>query len=387
MIRHRIWSQSSTRIVTQAALALSLIFCFSAHNAQAQSLPPRLASRPEVVAMLRQRVDVQHHGNAIVVGVINKKGREIIAYGQFDKADPRVPNGETVYEIGSITKVFTSLLLCDMVVKGEVSLNDPVAKYLPASVHMPTRNGKQITLLNLATHHSGLPRMPDNFGRNMLNPLANYSVQQLYDFLSNYQLTRDPGAKYEYSNLGVGLLGHVLALRAGTDYETLLRTRITGPLHMDHTAITLTPEMKERLPPGHNDGNTNTPAWEVPVLDGAGGIRSTANDMLTFVAANLGLIPSPLQPAMKKMLSVRQEASPGVDIALGWHIFTSPNEMVWHNGATGGFHTFAGFEPHRKLGVVVLSNSVDWIDDIARKTLDGNVTVPAELPVGPHYAQ
>jgi D-alanyl-D-alanine-carboxypeptidase/D-alanyl-D-alanine-endopeptidase len=230
-----------------------VVFLFSALLARAQ-MPPRLPADPEIRAILANRIDVQHKGEAIVVGIVTKKGRHVVPYGRFDGDDPRVSDGETVFEIGSISKVYTGLLLCDMVQHHEVSFSDPVAKYLPPSVQIPSRNGKQITLLELAMHTSGLPRMPSNFNpKDPSNPYADYTVEQMYDFLSHYQLTRDPGAKYEYSNLGAGLLGHALALGAGTDYETLLRTRVTGPLHMNHTAIELTQEMKANLAPGHTE--------------------------------------------------------------------------------------------------------------------------------------
>ncbi|MGC1520781.1 MAG: serine hydrolase, partial [Steroidobacteraceae bacterium] len=162
-----------------------------------------------------------------MVGVIDAKGRRIVAYGSLEKADKRPLDGDTVFEIGSITKVFTSLLLADMVQRGEVKLDDPIAKYLPASAKVPERNGHSITLVDLATHTSALPRMPANFRpKDPANPYADYTDEQLYAFLSSYELIRDVGAKYEYSNLGFGLLGQGLAHRAGTDYETLVETRI-----------------------------------------------------------------------------------------------------------------------------------------------------------------
>ena len=323
--------------------------------------------------MLVQFVDVQHKAGGIVVGVVTKHGQEVISYGKFDSADPRVPDGETIFEIGSVTKVFTALLLSDMAMQGEVKLNDPVSKYLPATVNVPTRNGKQITLLDLATHYSGLPRMPNNYN-------LEYSVDQMYDFLSHYTLTRAPGAKYEYSNFGAGLLGQVLAERAGTDYETLLRDRITEPLGMNHTAMQLTPEMEANLIPGFGGAGSKARSIEVSAMKAAGAIRSNVDDMLIFLAANMGLIQSPLRPAMKKMLSVRRPVSPGVQIAMGWHI---SNGVVGHNGGTNGYHAYVGFEPRRKAGVVVLSNSTEFTDDIGQRVLDYPMTMPGEPPVSP----
>jgi CubicO group peptidase (beta-lactamase class C family) len=170
------------------------------------------------------------------------------------KGDPRQLNGDTVFEIGSVTKVFTSLLLMDMVQRGEIALTDPVSKFLPLIVKMPERNGKKITLADLSTQTSGLPSMPANMSPKdpVNNPYADHTVDQLYQFLSDFQLTRDIGSQYEYSNLGVGLLGHVLALRAGSSYGDLVRSRISKPLEMSSTSIALSPDMTARLAVGHN---------------------------------------------------------------------------------------------------------------------------------------
>jgi CubicO group peptidase (beta-lactamase class C family) len=192
------------------------------------------AQRPsdaEVHKILADRVGAENRGIAIVVGIVDANGRRVISYGSLAKDDKRRLDGDTVFEIGSITKVFTSLVLMDMVRKGEVALNDPVSKFVPASVKVPERNNRQITLADLSTQSSGLPRMPNNFNpKDPDNPYADYSVQQMYDFISGYTLTRDIGSQFEYSNLGVGLLGHVLTLRAGKSYEELVRARILDPL-------------------------------------------------------------------------------------------------------------------------------------------------------------
>jgi D-alanyl-D-alanine-carboxypeptidase/D-alanyl-D-alanine-endopeptidase len=358
-----------------------------ASSAMAQSAAqPAMPTDSEIRQILVDRIDVQHQSVGIVVGVIGPEGRRVVAYGQLEKGDPRPLNGDTVFEIGSATKVFTSLLLADMVQRGEVALDDPVAKYLPASVKMPERNGRQITLVDLATHTSGLPRLPTNFTpKNMSNPYADYTVEQLYQFLSSYQLTRDIGSQYEYSNLGGGLLGHVLALRAGMSYEALVRSRICDPLGMKDTRITLTPEMKARLAVGHNQALEPVENWDLPTLAGAGALRSTANDMLTFLAANLGYTKSSLAPAMAAMLKVRRPTGmPGLEIALGWHVRTiDGKEIVWHNGGTGGYRSFMGFDPVARTGVVALSNTSTTIgvDDIAMHLLD------AKAPLAPPAKQ
>jgi len=337
----------------------------------------------EIRQILVERVDTFHQGVGIVVGVIEPQGRRVVAYGGLEKGDPRPLNGDTVFEIGSASKVFTSLALADMVQRGEVALTDPVAKYLPAEVKVPERAGRAITLVDLSTHTSGLPRMPSNFQpKDPANPYADYTVEQLYQFLSTYQLTRDIGSQFEYSNLGGGLLGHVLARRAGMDYEALVRSRITGPLGMNSTGITLSPDMKARLAVGHNYQLKPVPNWDLPALAGAGALRSSVNDLLTFLAANLGYVKSPLTPAMAAMLATRRPtgATGRGEIGLGWLIAKpSDDEIVWHNGGTGGYRSFIGYDQKARVGVVVLSNTFTaaGVDDIGMHLLDSHVPLMA----------
>jgi serine-type D-Ala-D-Ala carboxypeptidase/endopeptidase len=365
--------------VIRTILLLMPLSILSIASAQAQSVPaPSVPPDSEIRQILVDRIDVQHQSVGIVVGVIGPEGRRIIAYGHLEKGDPRPLNGDTIFEIGSATKVFTSLLLADMVQRGEVALDDPVAKYLPPDVTVPERNGRSITLVDLSTHTSGLPRLPTNFApKDPANPYADYSVEQLYQFLSTYQLTRDIESQYEYSNLGGGLLGHVLARRAGMDYEALVRSRICDPLAMTNTRITLSPEMKARLAVGHNRAMDPVANWDLPTLAGAGALRSTANDLLTLLAANIGYTKTPLAPAMAAMLKVRrQTGQPGLEIALGWHIWTiNGKEIIWHNGGTGGYRSFMGFDPKTRIGVVALSNASTsaGVDDIGRHLLDPSV--------------
>jgi len=228
---------------------------------------------------------------------------------------------------------------------------------------MPARNGKVITLLQLATHTSGLPRMPDNLDPKSADNLpADYTADQLYAFLSSCKLTRDPGAKFEYSNLGSGLLGQVIALKAGTDYESLVVDRICRPLKMDSTRIALTPELKSRFATGHNQLGYAVSGLDFQALMGAGALRSTVNDLLKYVSANLGLTPSKLTPLMEKMHRVHfQSAFRRVGIGLAWLVQFDPQgrRIVSHGGATDGYSAFAGFDKTRRRGVVVLSNSLD----------------------------
>jgi serine-type D-Ala-D-Ala carboxypeptidase/endopeptidase len=359
-------------------LALTLL----SQYAFAQSIAPD----SEIRKILVDRIDTYQRNVGIVVGVIEPEGRRIVAYGRMDKSDPRPVGGETIFEIDSLTKVFTALLLADMVQRGEVSLDDPAAKYLPAGVKLPERRGRQITLLDLATHTSALASFPSNiFPADPSNPFADYTADQLYEHLAKYQLKRDIGSKYDYSNIGYGILGQALARRAGMTYEDTIKARITGPLGMNSTAISLSPEMKSRITPGHEAYRMESaPPWDAPAMEGAMGLRSTTDDLLTLLSAFLGYTKTPLSPAMAAMLTVRRPTGePRHDVVLGWHTLTPgicgrfgckpmDVEIIWHNGMSFGYSSYIGYDPKSRLGVVVLSNAAEreeGVGDIARHLL------------------
>jgi len=326
----------------------------------------RLPDPDEVRALLVQLVDVEKRVPGIAVGMIadNPQERWVVGYGRLSATDDRVPDGDTVFEIGSITKVFTGILLAQAVLNGEVKLDDPISMYLPEGVTAPEYEGRPITLLDLATHTSGLPR--ESFHpRDESNPYADYTMDQMYVFLSGYRLTRAPGSSFEYSNYGFGLLGNLLVRRVGqADYEALLLERITRPLGMDSTRIELTPEMRSRLATPHLSYSVVTSNWDIPTLAGCGAIRSTANDMLTFLAANMGMTETGLQPALQ-LANTPQRPIIGQDyIGLGWCLPNSGKAIHWHNGETGGYHSYLGWDPQRKIGVVVLANAAVDIDDV-----------------------
>jgi CubicO group peptidase (beta-lactamase class C family) len=340
-----------------------------------------ILSDDEISAILQQRINQEKQSVGIVVGVIDESGdspterlcQRIIAYGNRDQANSCPVNGNTLFEIGSITKVFTTLVLANLVEQGTLKLGDRISTLLPDAVKVPTRNGQEISLLHLATHTSGLPHLPDNFApADMSNPYVDYSVEQLYAFLSNYQLPRDIGSQYEYSNLGTGLLGHLLSLKTGMDYETLVKTQITQPLQMHDTGIQLTAEQHTRFATGHNALGQPVPCWDLPTLAGAGALRSTATDLLKFLAANLQLGSSPLNPILQTTHAVQtQTGTPGMAIALGWHLLNHHEaEIIFHDGGTGGFRSFLGFVNQKRLGVVVLSNSENDVDDIGLHLLE-----------------
>jgi CubicO group peptidase (beta-lactamase class C family) len=308
-----------------------------------------IPSDDKIREILIDRIDVRRQSVGIVAGVIENKEKRVIPYSHLDMDDSRHLNGDTVFEIGSITKVFTKLLLADMAQRGEVSVDDPVSKYLPSTVRMPERNGRVITLIDLATHSSGLPREAGNMSyTDTGNPYADYTIEQLYEFLSNYSLTRDIGSEREYSNLGFGLLGHALARRVDTDYESLVYSRICAPLGMNNTRITFTPDMKERLAAGHDPGLTFVENWDFPALPGFGALRSTVNDLLIFLSAHINPTGSPLSLAITyaRQKVPRPVGQEGMEGNLGWGISKiNGKEIYWHNGGTGGYCAWAGFNP------------------------------------------
>ncbi|MDB5692802.1 MAG: serine hydrolase [Alphaproteobacteria bacterium] len=352
-----------------------------AHPASAWTIP----SDAEIGRLLDARIAARP-GEGIVVGIITPEGRRIVARGPTG-APPF--NGRTLFELGSITKVFTGLLLADMARTGEVKLDDPADTYLPAGVTLPERNGRKITLLDLATHHSGLPRLPKNMNpKDPDNPYADYSEQDLFAGLKQIRLTRDIGSEFEYSNLGVALLGDLLARRAGTDYATLLRHRITGPLGMKDTMVGLSPDQKARLAQPHDEYMRPTPPWDFGPLPGAGGLRSDVDDLLTLLGAALGRVRGPLAEDLAAMRVPRADIfPPTVRIGIVLNLMKTPiGEIVSHTGATEGSRTFLGFDPARRRGVVVLVNGAPdpASDDIGLYLLTGTPLMPLQpIPKAP----
>ena len=347
-----------------------------------------LPSDEAIRQMLITRVDGQKRAIGVVIGVVEPKGRRVIAYGTMAAGEKRPVDGGTVFDIGSVTKVFTALLLSDMVQRGEVALDDPAAKYLPTeSVTMPERGGRKVTLADLATHTSGLPLRPNNLvSKDELNPYAGYSIDLLYQFVSSFTPTRDIGSQYEYSNVGFGLLAEVISRRAKISYRDCIRTQITRPLGMLDTVVELTPATKDRLALGYNIELTPVPRWEWgPALEAAGALHSTANDLLRFLEAALGYRSSSLSVAMKATSETRRPGgmAPSTYIALGWNVLVDhEHETIWKNGSVGGYRSFLGYDRKRRVGVVGLANAQTpiGVDDIGLHLLNPGMPVDLTVP-------
>ncbi len=306
-------------------------------------------------------------GVGIAIGTIENGRTAVVLRGETGTAEKL--SRDTVFEIGSVTKTFTGILLAEMVGRGEVRLDEPIDELLPKGVTAPARGDRHITLLDLATQSSGLPRLPDNLApRNADDPYASYDDERLFEFLAHYRLTRDIGAQYEYSNLAVGLLGRLLARRADTTYETLLRQRVLDPLEMSSTAIALTPAMRAHLAKGHDVDGEPVANWHFDALAGAGGLASSLGDMLRYLGA-VSSADGPLGSAARIAEQPRRDATPQTRIGLLWNTQISDG-IVWHNGQTGGYHAFVGFSADRTRAIVILANSAFSIDDIALHWLD-----------------
>lgn len=354
---------------------------------QACGGPPRPApSDEEIRAILARRVDVERQAVGVVVGMVDAGGRRIVAYGHPALGSSQLVDGDTIFEIGSITKVFTGLLLADMAGRRQVRLSEPVQGLLPPGVRVPTYEGRPITLADLATHTSGLPRLPENMApKDPGNPYADYTRQQLFDFLGGYELKRAPGRRFEYSNLGMGLLGQALAYRAGeADYAALVQHRIVGPLGLHSTAISLPSALQPHMAVAHDRTLEPVQNWDLPTIAGAGALRSSADDILTLLEAELGLRATPLAAAMELQRSARRPIALRQEIALGWMVRKRlGGEIFWHNGGTGGSTSFMGFDPKTGRGVVVLANAAPdiGVDDIGLHLLTGAKLAQPKAPV------
>ncbi len=331
---------------------------------------------------------------AVVVGLVDPNGTQFYSHGKISNANNATVDQNTIFAIGSNTKIFTAILLADMVRDGLIKLDDPIEKYLPSNVTVPQYNGHKITFEDLATHTSGLPEQPANychsfFNENpqtpsdyiqlqlrLMNCTKNYTFDQFYKALSNTTISREPGTKAEYSTFGSALLGNVLTLKSNmSSYEELLKKRVLDVLGMDSTRINLSDVQKSRLAAGHAYGQ------ELPLMNFSnpiapgGALYSSASDMLKFISANMGLIKTKLDNAMQEShlirhssggilpnnirLSGKNDTTTGVYIGLGWFVTTDfGNEIIWHNGATGGgYNAFMAFNPITDRGIVILSSS------------------------------
>ncbi len=361
-----------------------------------------LPTHDDLVALVQDQIDERRKAVGMVVGVADADGQRIVAHGTLERDVQRPVTSETVFELASVTKVFVAVLLSDMVERGEVSLDDPVERHLPSGSKVPQRNGRQITLIDLATHTSGLPPQPYDFPTLDHPAGATYSREQLYSAVAAHHLTRDIGTEWEYGNVDFALLAHALAHRAGTDFETLVSQRISGPLGLTSTTLLPSGDIAARLASGHDSDLHPRSRPALGALAPAGGMLSSAGDLLTLARALLDLAPSPLNGRLPSMLAKRRSIRPPIcrmlrknwrlmlrmmlrpprdakppvryftraEAALGWFVFgRESEELVIHDGAGPSGAASLALDPHSRTAVVVLSNTGQTVHDISRHLL------------------
>jgi len=291
-----------------------------------------------------------------VVGVTEGGKHEIYSFGEVHLGAGDKPNGDTIYEIGSLTKAFTGTMLGDMVNRDEIKLDALLQDFMPEGVKLNVAKDQPIKIVDVASQSSGLPRMPDNMNpKDPKNPYADYTPELMFEFLGKHQLRRPPG-EYEYSNLGMGLLGYILAAKAGQSYEEFVMERICGPLKMNDTRITLSGEQKKRLAPPYNAELGDAENWDIPTFAGAGALRSSVNDLLKFADATLGDDDQPVAKAVHEAWKPHCGKPGEIRVGLGWHQ-ARDGATWWHNGQTAGYTSALFVYPPKKLAVVVLSNT------------------------------
>jgi CubicO group peptidase (beta-lactamase class C family) len=312
------------------------------------------------------------------IGILKDGQMFFYGYGETAKDSGKLPNEQTIFEIGSITKTFTAVLLADAVNRGMIKLDDPVQKYLPDSIPPLTFEGVPVTIKMLSNHSSAIPRMPSNFDESVsdpLNPYKAYTEKQLFRFYKTLRLNRKPGLRYEYSNLAVATLGLILERLYKRSFEQLVMEKITLPLKMNSTRQFLRKADSAAFAKGYNDNGRYNGQWDFKVFAPAGALRSTAADMLLYAKANLGEAPAALQKAMQ--LSHAVSFTDGTSkTGLGWHyIKPGEDEVLFHNGGTGGYRSYLAINKNKKLAVVILSNTAvgtESVGDELMKWLEKN---------------
>jgi CubicO group peptidase (beta-lactamase class C family) len=370
-------------IAALVALGISLL-ATSAIRAAEPATPPKSSSQRaatigdgEIAKLVRFRIEKQRRANSAVVGVIRPSGRSIIAYRSKRGLHAVEPGGDTIFEIASLTKVFTALLLADAVTRGDVRLDDPLSAFVPIGVKVPEFSGRGITLVDLATHTSGLPLRPSNLtaAPDAPNKYAGYTLNQLYAGLPEYHLAHAPGSQFQYSNLAFALLGHALTRQTGEPFPELLRRRVTVPLGLSDTRFDDSSAAAARRAQGHDMDLKPIGPTGFGALNPAGGLRSTANDLLRLLDLFLsGAGPGDLPEAARLMLTLDRPGDGGdTRMTLGWRRTVAHWETYyWSHGSGDGSRTFMGFNPARGVAVVALADTASGggLDDIAWRVLD-----------------
>lgn len=351
------------------SLALGLMLATPA-LAQEAAMP----SDADIAKILSDRIGRDQANVGIAVAVIEGGETRYVSAGTYGIDDTTPVDQNTVFEAGSITKVFTNLLLAKLVVDGKIDLDAPITNYLPEGTVVPQGDGKPISAFDLATHTSGLVGLPEAItGRGADDPYTGFGKAALLEWIAGQTLAHPVGANFVYSNSGTALLGQAIEHVAGKSYADLVKDEIFTPLGMNASSLSLTGTTPPKLPNGYNQARETVPHWDFDAYAPAGALLTTTTDLAKFIAAATGAVQTPLAPAFETMLGRTRPIGEQLSIGLGWLITnTGQSDIVWHNGMTGGFASFAGFDRNTGNGVVVLSNMATetGIDDIGMHLLD-----------------
>ena len=305
------------------------------------------------------------HTQSLAIGVINKGSIKSYFYGETEKGNGALPQGSTLYEIGSLTKIFTAILLADLVEKQVISLDDSIIKFLPDSLKSNPAL-QQITFKKLANHSSGLERMPNNFeqvkGYQALDPYKTYGRKELYEELKKLQINSEQIDQYNYSNLGYALLGDLIQTISKKSYEQQLKEVLTAPLGLTKTSITVDPKTTPMIKT-YNQQGLETPIWNFQSFAAAGAIKSTMDDLLIFAKSQFKMPESTLENAMALTRQFTFFLPPDTDIGLAWHI-NMIDDMIYfhHTGGTYGSSSYIAISPDAKTAVIVLSNAAESVE-------------------------
>jgi serine-type D-Ala-D-Ala carboxypeptidase/endopeptidase len=348
------------------------------------TMPAFAMSDNDLRAALEQRFKGDRTGACVAAAVIDS-GATATAYYCADPKSQRPYDEHTAFEIGSVTKTMTAALLAEFIARGEVSLNDPIAKLLPPGTSVPSFNGRLITIGEIVTHASGLPAIPAQYRiTDMNNPYASVTERDLLGALAATQLTRAPGSQWEYSNFAMMVLSYALAKRSGKDYETLLRERLLAPLGMNETYVARRPP-QVRLAQGHLANTMPTVPWDFPSdMAGVGGVRATLPDMVRYLEGELGTRESAITPALAR--TQQQVASiGGHTMGMNWEILSTANIangriIIMHGGGTGGYSSFVAVDRAAKRAAVLLSDTA--LTDVGGLATIGLHLFDPAVPVG-----
>ena len=348
---------------------------------------PLAAAKPPPDVQRRLDAWLKGQPGGVAVAWVDADGVAFFQAGQFDATDPRPVTPDTQFEIGSVTKVFTALLLAESERAGKVSRNDPAAKYLLPSTDPAQVALAKITLLSLTTHTSGLPRLPANIGP---DPDANPDPYAVYDhaaLVAGFRLhgqAAPAGRAVAYSNFGVSVLGEALAAAWGVTYADALREHVLAPLGMKATTVGLAGSLPPAdLAPAHGADGQRVPNWTWLACAPCGGVRSSARDLAALLTACLGGRDAPLRVALDATVQPqRADDDTGGQVGLGWMLTDdSARPIVWHNGATAGSHAFVAFSPKTGAGVAILANSQKGSEGLGYALLGGKQSQPRSAAV------